>query len=392
MKEVLLCKYGELILKGANKSYFESLLLRELRKRVKRAGEFDVIYAQSTVYIEPKDEFADIELALEYASKVFGIVSIDRAVVVEKDIEKIKAAAKEYLPQFLTGVRSFKADARRSDKTFPMKSPELMREVGGAVLEACPRLKVDVHNPEVTVRVEIRERGAYIHAGGIKGAGGMPLGSSGKGLLLLSGGIDSPVAGYMMAKRGVTLEALHFESFPYTSERAKEKVLELARLLTEYTTQIKVHVISLTHIQEELRRACDEDYFTLLLRRYMMTLAERVARRNNCHALITGESLAQVASQTMRAIEVTDSAVNIPVYRPCIGLDKEEIIQIARKINTFETSILPYEDCCTVFTPQHPKTRPEMEKVLAEEAKLDFTALCDEAFESLNTYVIKMDE
>ncbi len=392
MKEVLLCKYGELILKGANKSYFESLLLRELRKRVKRAGDFDVSYAQSTIYIEPKDEFADIELALEYASKVFGIVSIDRAVVVEKDIEKIKAAAKEYLPQFLVGVRSFKADARRSDKTFPMKSPELMREVGGAVLEACPRLKVDVHTPEVTVRVEIRERGAYIHAGGVKGAGGMPLGSSGKGLLLLSGGIDSPVAGYMMAKRGVTLEALHFESFPYTSERAKEKVLELAKLLTEYTTQIKVHVISLTHIQEELRRACDEDYFTLLLRRYMMTLAERVARRNNCHALITGESLAQVASQTMRAIEVTDSAVNIPVYRPCIGLDKEEIIQIARKINTFETSILPYEDCCTVFTPRHPKTRPEMEKVLTEEAKLDFAALCDEAFETLNTYVIKMDE
>lgn len=392
MKEVLLCKYGELILKGANKSYFESLLLRELRKRVKRAGDFDVSYAQSTIYIEPRDEFADIELALEYAAKVFGIVSIDRAVVVEKDIDKIKAAAREYLPQFLTGVRTFKADARRSDKTFPMKSPELMREVGGAVLEACPRLKVDVHNPEVTVRVEIRERGAYIHAGGVKGAGGMPLGSSGKGLLLLSGGIDSPVAGYMMAKRGVTLEALHFESFPYTSERAKEKVLELAHLLTEYTTQIKVHVISLTHIQEELRRACDEDYFTLLLRRYMMTLAERVARRNNCHALITGESLAQVASQTMRAIEVTDSAVNIPVYRPCIGLDKEEIIQIARKINTFETSILPYEDCCTVFTPRHPKTRPEMEKVLAEEAKLDFTALCDEAFETLNTYVIKMDE
>lgn len=392
MKEVLLCKYGELILKGANRSYFENLLLRELRTRMKRAGNFDVSYAQSTIYIEPKDEFADIELALEYASKVFGIVSIDRAVVVEKDIDKIKAAAREYLPQFLTGVRSFKADARRADKTFPMKSPELMREVGGAVLEACPWLKVDVHNPEVTVRVEIRERGAYIHAGGIKGAGGMPLGSSGKGLLLLSGGIDSPVAGYMMAKRGVTLEALHFESFPYTSERAKEKVLELAKLLTEYTTQIKVHVISLTHIQEELRRACDEDYFTLLLRRYMMTLAERVARRNNCHALITGESLAQVASQTMRAIEVTDSAVHIPVYRPCIGLDKEEIIQIARKINTFETSILPYEDCCTVFTPRHPKTRPEMEKVLAEEAKLDFAALCDEAFETLNTYVIKMDE
>lgn len=392
MKEVLLCKYGELILKGANKSYFENLLLKELRTRVKRAGEFDISSAQSTIYIEPRDEFADIELALEYAKKVFGIVAIDRAVVVEKDINAIKAAAKEYLPQFLVGAKTFKADARRSDKTFPMKSPELMREVGAAVLEACPRLKVDVHNPDVTVRVEIRERGAYIHAGGVKGAGGMPLGSSGKGLLLLSGGIDSPVAGYMIAKRGVTLEALHFESFPYTSERAKEKVLELARLLCEYTTQIKVHVISLTHIQEELRRACDEDYFTLLLRRYMMTLAERVARRNHCHALITGESLAQVASQTMRAIEVTDSAVNMPVYRPCIGLDKEEIITIARKIDTFETSILPYEDCCTVFTPRHPKTRPDMERVLEEEDKLDFKALCDEAYETLDTIVIRIDE
>jgi len=392
MKEVLLCKYGELILKGANKSYFEGLLIKEMRTRLKRAGDFDVYYAQSTIYIEPKSEDCDIELALEYAKKVFGIVAINRACMVEKNIDAIKAAAKEYLPQFLTGVRTFKADARRSDKTFPMKSPELMREVGASVLEAMPRLKVDVNAPEVTVRVEIRERGAYLHAGAVKGAGGMPLGSSGKGLLLLSGGIDSPVAGYMLAKRGVTLEALHFESFPYTSERAKEKVLELARLLCEYTTHIKVHVISLTHIQEELQRACNEDYFTILLRRYMMTLAERVARRNKCHALITGESLAQVASQTMKAIEATDNAVNMPVYRPCIGLDKEEIVAIARKIGTFETSILPYEDCCTVFTPRHPKTRPELDAVLAEESKLDFKALCDEAFETLNTYNICIED
>lgn len=392
MKEVLLCKYGELILKGANRSYFENMLLKELKTRVRRAGNFDVSAAQSTIYIEPADESCDLELALEYAKKVFGIVSIDRACVVDKDINAIKAAAKEYLPQFLAGARTFKADARRSDKAFPMKSPELMREVGGAVLEACPRLKVDVHNPDITVRVEIRERGAYLHAGQMKGAGGMPLGSSGKGLLLLSGGIDSPVAGYMLAKRGVTLEALHFESFPYTSERAKEKVLELARLLCEYTTHIKVHIISLTKIQEELRRACNEDYFTILLRRYMMTLAERVARRNSCHALITGESLAQVASQTMKAIEATDAVVNMPVYRPCIGLDKEEIVTIARKIGTFETSILPYEDCCTVFTPRHPKTKPELDAVLAEEAKLDFNALCDEAFDTLDTVNIRIDD
>lgn len=392
MKEVLLCKYGELILKGANRSYFENLLLRELKTRVRRAGNFDIYKAQSTIYIEPLDDGCDLDLALEYAKKVFGIVTIDRACVAEKNMDAIFKAAKEYLPQFLTGARTFRADARRADKTFPLKSPELAGEIGAAVLEAMPRLKVDLDNPDVTVRVEIRERGAYIHAGQIKGAGGMPLGSSGKGLLLLSGGIDSPVAGFMMAKRGVTLEALHFESFPYTSERAREKVLELARLLCEYTTHIRVHVISLTHIQEELVKSCDEDYFTLLLRRFMMTLADRVARRNKCGALITGESLAQVASQTMRAIAVTDACADMPVFRPCIGLDKEEIVTIARRIGTFETSILPYEDCCTVFTPRHPKTQPEPEKVLAEQNKLDFNALCDEAFETLNTYDIRIDE
>lgn len=392
MKEVLLCKYGELILKGANRSYFEGLLMKELKARVRRAGDFDIHRAQSTIYIEPLNDDCDLDLALEYAKKVFGIVTINRACVVEKNIEAIYQAAKEYLPQFMKGVRTFKADARRADKRFPMKSPELAGEIGAAVLEAMPNLKVDLYDPDIVVRVEIREQGAYIHAGQFKGAGGMPLGSSGKGLLLLSGGIDSPVSGFMMAKRGVTLEALHFESFPYTSERAKEKVLELARILCEYSTRIKVHVISLTHIQEELRDHCDEDYFTLLLRRYMMTLAERVARRNKCGAIITGESLAQVASQTMRAIAVTDSVVNMPVYRPCIGLDKEEIIDIARRIGTFETSILPYEDCCTVFTPRHPRTRPEPEKVIAEENKLDFKALCDEAFETLNTYDIRIDE
>jgi thiamine biosynthesis protein ThiI len=392
MKEVLLCKYGELILKGANRSYFENLLLKELKMRVKRAGDFNIYKAQSTVYIEPLNDDCDLDAALEYAKKVFGFVSIYRACVVGKNMDEIKKAAKEYLPRFLTGVRTFKGDARRADKTFPLKSPELAGEIGAALLEAMPNLKVDLQNPEAVVRVEIREYGAYLHAGQIKGAGGMPLGSAGKGLLLLSGGIDSPVAGFMMAKRGVVLEAIHFESFPYTSERAREKVLELAKILCEYSTHIKVHVISLTHVQEELMRNCNEDYFTLLLRRYMMALAERVARKYNCGALITGESLGQVASQTMRAIAVTDDAVNIPVYRPCIGLDKEEIVRIAREIGTFETSILPYEDCCTIFTPRHPVTRPDMEKVLAEESKLDFNALCDEAFSTLNTYDIRIDE
>lgn len=385
MKEILLCKYGELVLKGANRKNFESLLLKEIKRRAARIGDFEVYSAQSTAYVEPKSENEDVDAMLDSLRRVFGVVVVVRAAVVEKDMEKILAAAKEYLPPFLEGNRTFKVEAKRSDKSFPLKSPEISGEVGGAVLDAMPRMKVDVKSPDVLVMVEIREYAAYVYAGRYKGAGGMPSGSNGRGLLLLSGGIDSPVAGFMMAKRGVTVEALHFESFPYTSERARDKVIELARLLCAYTGKMKVHVISLTHIQEELRRACEEDYFTLLLRRYMMTLAERVARERGCGALITGESLGQVASQTMQAIGVTDAAVNLPVLRPCIGMDKEEIIVISRKIDTYETSILPYEDCCTVFTPRHPRTKPELEKVLREEGKLDFAALCDEAYSTLYT-------
>jgi thiamine biosynthesis protein ThiI len=304
--------------------------------------------------------------------------------VVEKNVEAIAQAAKDYLPQFLYGAKSFEAEAKRSDKRFPVKSPELQQIVGGAVLEAMPRLKVDVHNPQVVVRVEIREYGAYLHAGAVRGAGGIPTGSAGKALLLLSGGIDSPVAGYMMAKRGCVVESLHFESFPYTSEQAREKVMELAKEVTVYTGSMKVGVISLTKIQEELVKHCEEQYFTLLLRRFMMRLANRVAKRDGCLALITGESLGQVASQTMQALNVTESVVDLPVFRPCIGMDKEEIIAISRKIGTFDTSILPFEDCCTVFTPKHPKTRPDLEKVIEQEKKLDVQALEDEAFATLN--------
>jgi thiamine biosynthesis protein ThiI len=253
-------------------------------------------------------------------------------------------------------------------------------------------MRVDVHHPDVTVKVEIREFGAYISAGQFKGAGGMPVGTNGRGLLLLSGGIDSPVAGYMLAKRGVKIEALHFESFPYTSERAREKVLELAKIVSEYAGDIYVHVVSLTHVQEELVKNCEEDYFTLLLRRYMMTIAERVARMKGCAALITGESLGQVASQTMQAIGVTDAAVNLPVFRPCIGMDKEEIVTIARQIGTFETSIEPYEDCCTVFTPRHPRTRPELAKVLVEEQKLPFDELVEEAIAGMYRVTVRPGE
>lgn len=388
MKEILLCKYGEIVLKGANRKYFEDMLCREMKKRAHEYGSFDVYRAQSTIYIEPLNDEADLDGMFAAASKVFGIIAIARAAVCEKNMEAISRTAADYIPKFLEGKKTFKVEAKRSDKTFSLDSMEISREIGGVILDAYPKIRVDVHHPDVTVKVEIREFGAYISAGQFKGAGGMPVGTNGRALLLLSGGIDSPVAGYMMAKRGVRLEALHFESFPYTSERAREKVLELAKIVSEYAGEIKVHVISLTHIQEELVKHCEEDYFTLLLRRYMMTLAERVAKEKGCAALITGESLGQVASQTMQALQVTDAAVQLPVFRPCIGMDKEEIVTVARHIGTFETSIQPYEDCCTVFTPKHPRTKPDLEKVLVQENKVDFSALVEEAMETLYTVQI----
>ncbi len=388
MKEVILCKYGEIVLKGLNRGFFENMLISDLKKRVAPYGNFSVTHAQSTAYIEPLDDEADIDGAITTAKKVFGFVSIIRAAVAKKELEDILKVTAEYIPEYLRGAKTFRAEAKRADKNFPLKSPELAAQVGGAILSVMPRLKVSLDKPDVTVRVEIRENGAYIHAGGEKGAGGIPVGSAGKALLLLSGGIDSPVAGYMMAKRGAAIESLHFESFPYTSERAKEKVLELAKEVTEYSGKMKVNIISLTKIQETLVRTCDEEYFTLLLRRFMMRLATRLAKRNGDLALITGESLGQVASQTMQALHVTDSAVDIPVFRPCIGMDKEEIIEIARKIGTFDTSILPYEDCCTVFTPKHPKTRPDLEKVIEQEKRLNIEELEEEAFATLDTVVV----
>ncbi len=381
MKEILLCKYGEIVLKGANRRYFEDSLCKTLRFRAKHYGNFKIDRSQSTLVIEPLDEFADIDGMFETASKVFGIVGISRCAVCEKDMSAIEATVKDYIPQFLEGKKTFKVEAKRSDKRFPLDSMKICAEVGGYILSQMPHLKVNVREPEVVVHVEIREFAAYIHAGQFKGAGGMPVGTNGKALLLLSGGIDSPVAGYMIAKRGVMLEAVHFESFPYTSELAREKVFTLARQVAQYAGSFNVHVVSLTHIQEELVKACDEDYFTLLLRRYMMAIADQLATRLGCGGLITGESLGQVASQTMQAIGVTDPLATHPVFRPCIGMDKEEIVQVARKIGTFETSIQPYEDCCTVFTPKHPRTRPELAKVLEQEKKLDFDALVKEALD-----------
>ena len=384
-EEVILCKFGEVILKGANRQNFESALVKELRRRASPHGTFKIYFKQSTVYIEPQDEFCDMDGMYESAKRVFGIVGVNRAAVCEKNMESILALAREYLPEKLAGKRTFKVDAKRSDKRFPLTSPEISAEVGGVVLSTVRGIKVDVRNPDVTVTVEVRDDNAYIRAGQEPGAGGLPIRSSGRGLLLLSGGIDSPVAGCMMARRGMEIEALHFESFPYTSERAREKVMQLAQEMCEFCSRIHVHVISLTHIQEELRDKCEEDYFTILLRIFMMRLAERCARDHKCHALITGESLGQVASQTLAAIEVTDSVVNMPVFRPCIGLDKNEIIVYARHYGTFDTAILPYEDCCTVFTPRHPKTQPRIDDVMRELSKVDVDALIEEAYATLTT-------
>ena len=375
-----MCKYGEIALKGLNKSHFESTLSKEIKGRLARYGCFTVTRAQSTIYVEQNGEDADTEGAFSELCKIFGIATVCRAAETEKDMDSILKTVKEYIPRFLEGKKTFKATAKRADKRFPLTSPEIAARVGGAVLESTPKIKVSLDSPDVTVTVEVREKHAFVHADAVKAAGGMPIGSAGRAMLLLSGGIDSPVAGYMMAKRGAKIEATHFESFPYTSDAAKEKVLELARLMSDYCGPIRVNCISVTEIQERLRDTVDEEYFTLLLRRCMMRLAARMAKERYCDALITGESLGQVASQTMLAMGVTDPAADMLVFRPCIGLDKEEIIEIARKINTFETSVLPYEDCCTVFTPKHPKTRPDLNKVLEQEKRADLSALEDEAF------------
>ena len=385
IEEVILCKYGEIILKGANRQNFESALVKELRRRASVHGTFKIYSRQSTIYVEPQDGLCDMDGMYEEAKCVFGIVGVNRAAVCEKNMDSIRAVAKEYLPAKLYGKRTFKVEGKRSDKSFPFTSPEISAEIGGVILENVRGIRVNVREPEVTVTVEVREENAFIRAGQEPGAGGLPLRSAGRGLLLLSGGIDSPVAGCLMAKRGLEIEALHFESYPYTSERAREKVMTLAEKMTKFCSRIHVHTISLTHIQEEIRDNCQEDFFTLILRVFMMRLAERCAREYKCDCLVTGESLGQVASQTLKAIAVTDSVVDMPVFRPCIGMDKNEIVIEARRYGTFETSILPYEDCCTVFTPRHPKTQPKREEVMAELEKLDFDALMEEAYATMQT-------
>ena len=390
MNEIILLKYGEIALKGLNKSVFESMLMKTCRRRVRDLGEFKIYKSQSTMYCEPVSPDADIDGAFDRLSKVFGFAGIARAAVVEKDFSKIQETAAEYLADQLEEIETFKVEAKRSDKSFPMKSPEICAELGGYLLEKFPHLRVDVHHPDLTVTVEVRDYAAYVRGEQLPGAGGMPIGSAGKGMLLISGGIDSPVAGYMMARRGLELTAIHFVSPPYTSDMARHKVLDLVKKMCAYSGRITTLVVPFTHIQEEIRDKCAEEYFTVIMRRYMMKIAQIAAERYGCEALITGESVGQVASQTIPAIACTDVATQLPVLRPLIGMDKDEIVTIARKIDTFETSILPYEDCCTVFTPKHPRTRPKLASILHEEEALEEQALIDEAVAGMKQITISI--
>ncbi len=389
MKEIILGKYGEIALKGLNKSTFEDVLIKNIRQRLSSIGEFSVSRSQSTVYIEPKSSYVDIDEVLDAVRKVFGLAKVCKALIVKKDWDEIVSVAPEYLEEVLASSKTFKVVAKRADKRFPLNSPTICTELGAILLDAFPHLTVDVHNPDVTVTVEIRETKAYIHAVNIEGAGGMPVGTSGKALLLLSGGIDSPVAGYMLAKRGMSISAIHFESPPYTSGRARMKVERLAGKMADYCQNIEFFCVPFTKIQEEIRNNCPEELFTIIMRRIMMDIAQRIAIQNGFQALITGESVGQVASQTMSAIACTDAVAKIPVFRPVIGMDKSEIVVISRKIGTFEISIEPYEDCCTVFTPKHPKTKPRIEEVIEAQASFDFEPLIIEAVENTFPYTIK---
>ncbi len=390
MKEIILAKLGEVALKGLNRRYFESLLLKNIKRRISEIGAFDYAIYQSTIYITPKEEHIDMDQALSAVKKVFGIASVSKALEVEKELSVIEEKMCEYLKGQLSSVSSFKVFARRADKNFPYTSPEICALTGEYILDRFQNLHVDVREPEFVAAVEIRDFAAYIHSAQTPGIGGMPVGSNGRAALLLSGGIDSPVAGFMTAKRGVQLIGVHFFSYPYTSERAKQKVLDLTKILSEYAGDIEVYVVPFTRIQEEIRKKCPDDHFTLIMRRYMMKIAEQIALKHDCQALVTGESIGQVASQTIQALGVTDNAVQtLPVFRPVIGMDKEDIVKISRQIGTFETSILPYEDCCTVFTPKHPKTKPNLEEVLSYCALLNEEELIQEAVDRVEKIQIK---
>ncbi len=388
MKEIILIKNGELTLKGLNRCNFEDILVKNIRKSIRDLGEVQVRKAQSTIFIEPKDESFDFNEALERVKCVFGIAGFSRACVCEKDMADIIAKSPDYLAQDLKKVKTFKVEAKRADKRFPLTSPEICREIGGVLLSRFPHLSVDVHNPELVVNVEIRDYNAYVRGEQLHGAGGLPVGTAGNASILISGGIDSPVAAWCMEKRGLRLNAIHFASPPYTSPRAEQKVKTLLSKVARYSGTINLAIVPFTEIQDQIAQHCPEDYFTLIMRRMMMRISQKIAAKSGSLALITGESLGQVASQTLPALVTTDYVCEMPVLRPLIGMDKEEIIEISRKIDTFETSILPYEDCCTVFTPKHPKTRPTLESCQEAEAGLDIDALIEKAIsETTFTYI-----
>ena len=392
MNDILLLKLGEIVLKGLNRKGFEQKLMGNIRRRLVPIGKFKVTCMQSTVYVEALEEGVDLDAAFEAVQKIFGVVKISRAAACEKDKDAIARLAIDYLRQDMLRAKSFKVESKRSDKSFPMTSIQLSQYVGGELAEAYPNCKVDVHEPELIVNLEIRDLAAYVHAQPVNGAGGRPVGSNGVAVTLLSGGIDSPVSTYMIAKRGVRLIPVHFFSFPYTSQQAKEKVIELAKLLTAWCGKMTLEVVPFTHIQEEIRDKCPEEYFTLIMRRFMMRIAERIALSNGARAIVTGENLGQVASQTMEAMASTQAVLKLPVLQPLIGMDKEEIVQMSRRIGTFDTSILPYEDCCTVFTPRHPRTRPTVAEVEKAESTLDVDALVAEALQGIERVTLDLEE
>ena len=392
MKEIFLLKLGEIVLKGANKRQFEDKLRQNVRRRMRPYGNFDVYLMQSTIYVEPMDEMCDVDGAWEACNSIFGLVSLCRCRACEKDLDSIFNTIEEYIGDELDCAESFKVESKRSDKRFPLTSIGISQAIGGRLAETHPSCRVDVHNPAYTVYVEVRDLAAYVHGPAVPGAGGLPTGVGGRAMCLLSGGIDSPVAAYMMAKRGVEIECVHFFSYPYTSELAKNKVLELARLVTRYCGRMTVNVVSFTQIQEAIRDNCPEEFFTLIMRRFMMEISQRIGQEHGCEALITGENLGQVASQTMQAMAVTGAVVDIPIFMPLVGMDKEEIVTIARKIGTMQTAILPYEDCCTVFTPKHPKTKPTLNQLIHAEKNLDREALILQAIENTEKITVKYDD
>ena len=384
MKEIFLLKLGEIVLKGANKRQFEDKLRQNVRRRMRPYGNFDVYLMQSTVYVEPMDDMCDVDGAWEACRSIFGLVSLCRCRACEKDLDSIFNAIEEYLGDDLDCAESFKVESKRSDKAFPLTSIGISQAIGGRLAEAHPTCRVDVHHPAYTVYVEVRDMAAYVHGPAEPGAGGLPTGVGGRAMCLLSGGIDSPVAAYMVAKRGVEVECVHFFSYPYTSQLAKDKVIELARLVTKYCGRMTVNVVGFTQIQEAIRDNCPEEFFTLIMRRFMMEIAQRIGQQHGCDALITGENLGQVASQTIQSLSVTNEVCTLPVFRPCIGLDKQEIVEISEKIGTFETSILPYEDCCTIFVAKHPVTKPNLNVIKRSERKLEgiIEELLEKAYET----------